>query len=146
MLKASDVRIGNYVFATYEGTLIIQHIALDYFHACKQIGMPTGLYSQPSLYPIPLTEEWFKRLGFHKRRGRKLGISNIGTPIYAISDIDVDYCFYYADFRDDYGFNVCFTDSPDPKDKNQLYPVSFGIKYVHQLQNLYYSLTGEELN
>jgi hypothetical protein len=32
-----------------------------------------------------------------------------------------------------------------PEDDEKLYPITFGIKYVHQLQGLYFYLTGEEL-
>jgi hypothetical protein len=91
--------------------------------------------------PIPLTEEWLLKLGF-KVKDRK---SNLNTDIFYIPTFEIDYCLFYADFRLDYGLYVEYTDSPFPEDDEKLYPITFEIKYIHQLQNLLYSLTGEEL-
>jgi hypothetical protein len=91
--------------------------------------------------PIPLTEEWLLKFGF-KVKDRK---SNLDTNIFYIPTFEIDYCLFYADFRLDYGLYVEYTDSPFPEDDEKLYPITFGIKYVHQLQNLLYGLTGEEL-
>ena len=91
--------------------------------------------------PILLTEEWLLKFGF-KVKDRK---SNLNTDIFYIPTFEIDYCLFYADFRLDYGLYVEYTDSPFPEDDEKLYPITFGIKYVHQLQNLIYSLTGEEL-
>jgi hypothetical protein len=91
--------------------------------------------------PIPLTEEWLFKLGF-KVKDKK---SHLNTDIYYIPTFEIDYCLFYADFRLDYGVYVEYTDSPFSEDDEKLYPITFGIKYVHQLQNLLYSLTGEEL-
>ncbi len=72
------------------------------------------------LKPIPLTEEWLVKLGF---------VSNPYQDIYAkVSDtisfvIDVDKTRGYL----------------------ELYSKGVDLKHVHQLQNLYFALTGEEL-
>jgi hypothetical protein len=91
--------------------------------------------------PIPLTEEWLLKFGF-KVKDRK---SHLNTDIFYIPTFEIDYCLFYADFRLDYGLYVEYTDSPMPEDDEKLYPITFGIKYVHHIQNLIYSLTGEEL-
>ena len=67
--------------------------------------------------PIPLTEEWLLKFGF-------------------INDKVLE--FYRNDFTDstiiiDYNF-ICLLGYSHVK-----------LKYVHQLQNLYFALTGEEL-
>jgi hypothetical protein len=49
------------------------------------------------------------------------------------------------DFKGEHFFGMEYTDSPDPKDDYVFIPISFDLKYVHQLQNIYSSLTDEEL-
>jgi len=65
--------------------------------------------------PIPLTEEWLLKFGF-KRNGKKL-------------------TFWKIDLVEDEEGIFSF-------DESRIY---IDVKYVHQLQNLYFALTGEEL-
>ena len=125
-MKANELRIGNYVLDNLGGILKIKGISEE-----SDLSHVKG---------ILLTEEWFLKFGF----GIKDHKSFHKTPIYFRSDVDSDYCFTYADFREDYGFYIEYTDSID-SDIDKLYPVSFGIKYVHQLQNIYFVLIGVEL-
>lgn len=71
----------------------------------------------PSLQPIPLTEEWLVKFGFEKKRGWD------DSPFYKKNDVDI----YIV------------------SDKSFTNELDVPIKHVHQLQNLYYALTGEEL-
>lgn len=70
--------------------------------------------------PIPLTEEWLVKLGFKKDR---------------IDYWRPDEWFYAINQKSDGTFWLA-EDECDPVTE---------IKYVHQLQNLYFALTGEEL-
>lgn len=83
---------------------------------------------------IPLTEEWLIKFGFHQN-----------GKYFIYSFLDYNYCFQYANFRDNWGFYQEYTDSPFPEDLDKRYFISCGIKYLHQLQNLYFALTNEEL-
>jgi len=72
--------------------------------------------------PIPLTKEWLLDFGFEKcetleEQGYKKGI----YKLFANSLDEINFCFF--DFGDWYQH----------------------IDYVHQLQNIYFALTGEEL-
>lgn len=68
--------------------------------------------------PIPLTEEWVLKLGFKNKT-----IYIKGICLYLVNE------GMSGGFQDnEYGINE-YVD----------------IKYVHQLQNLYFALTGEEL-
>jgi hypothetical protein len=69
------------------------------------------------LNPIPLTEEWLLKFGFVE-----------------IDTFD-DHCYYLQ--KCDLGLDRSF----------QPYGIGFitELKHVHQLQNLYFALTGEEL-
>ena len=71
--------------------------------------------------PIPLTEEWLLKFGFEKK----------------INDDDFDY-WLKGEFDDTF---LC--EHAD----GFCYNFGFGheLKHVHQLQNLYFALTGEEL-
>jgi hypothetical protein len=71
--------------------------------------------------PIPLTEEWLLRLGFEKPAHSWNG------KIFHLSQWDA------------YPLNWCVA-----MDKNGAVIVH-KLKYVHQLQNLYFALTNEEL-
>lgn len=75
-----------------------------------------------SYKPIPLTEEWLLKFGFEHKRTEKADN-------------------YYLDH-----FRITFTDK---KNIYIVYANSLSFKYnkyyVHQLQNLYFALTGEEL-
>lgn len=74
-----------------------------------------------NLSPIPLTEEWLLKFGFEK-------------PAYSwIGDK-----FHLSEW-DDYPFHWCVA-----LNKNNAILVD-KLNYVHQLQNLYFALTGEEL-
>lgn len=89
----------------------------------------------PKHKPIPLTEEWFKKIeGFYK-----------DGKYWSISIYDYKYCFKYREWAENWAFYQEYTDSPFDEDNGKKYPVSFDIKYIHQLQNLYFALTGEEL-
>jgi len=75
----------------------------------------------PECYkPIPLTEEWLIKFGFEDNQKVK-GVKYIDGVI-AIDCIR-------------YGKGWCLAN-------DEYHP---NIKYVHQLQNLYFALTGEEL-
>lgn len=70
--------------------------------------------------PIPLTEEWLLKFGFKFWGGEGMMLSN-GRGQYVFSNIT----FY----RLDSGLLIFLSN----------------MDHVHQLQNLYFSLTGEEL-
>ena len=76
------------------------------------------IYSQfdEFIKPIPLTEEWLLRLGFES------------TNTYYFSKCNLH---LQGDIR---GFHLVISRIDGIK-----------VKYVHQLQNLYFALTGEEL-
>lgn len=67
--------------------------------------------------PIPLTEEWLLRFGFENS-------SSFGVEYYEIGKLTICQSDCLAYIEDLYGIEV---------------------KHVHQLQNLYFALTGEEL-
>ena len=82
-------------------------------------------YSQFSEFisPIELTEEWLLRMGFEK--------------VKSYYEEAETFDFYYG--------NIYFDMANQSTKINGYYCLSFVPEYVHQLQNLFYCLTGEEL-
>lgn len=139
-MKANELRIGNLIRFSEDGTIFTID-SIEEKGLSVQNEKEIAWIDLEEFEPIPITEEWLLEVGFQI----KDQLSVHKTKIYYISGIDVDYCLYFADFRQDFGFYIEYTDSPFDKDLGVLYPITFGIKYVHQLQNLYFALTGEEL-
>jgi hypothetical protein len=84
--------------------------------------------------PIPLTDEWFIKFEFHK-----------DGEYWCRGKFDYKYCFRYRDWAKNWAFYQEYTDSGDSSDDGKKYPISFDIVYVHQLQNIWYSLLHEEI-
>lgn len=112
MIKANEIRLGNYVVSIENNIYQIDEHDFEYTH--------NGCISD--INPIPLTEEWLTKFGFvfgielqDFVKGKHQFIElNCLCGYFSENDI-----FYYAE-----------------KTK---------LKYVHQLQNLYFAITGEEL-
>lgn len=79
--------------------------------------------------PIKLTEEWFVKLGFEDLKGEH-------APLYIKNEFLIeDLTSIPVDF--DFSFRIQIDSQHSRFLRN--------IEYVHQLQNLYFALTGEEL-
>lgn len=80
-----------------------------------------SVYQHQEFTPIPLTEEWLVKFGFeiNKHHFTKW-INETNTFIIMFDDRKKNYF-------------ICDC------------PIDCNIKFVHQLQNLYFALTGEEL-
>ena len=95
------------------------------FGICYKIPQEFGqFYPYKEVEPIPLTEEWLMRFGFDKVLPRN------DKMYYRLNDdfvIEENNVFLLGD------------------DAFEMLKLRRKIKYVHQLQNLYFALTGEEL-
>jgi len=121
-LTANEVRLGNYYF---------YHIVdkLDewgeYDKVCQIDAEDFRIlenFDCPEYKPIPLTEEWLLKFGFEKRDGE--------VP----ENIDFVFKGFWIEQQTDVDDFICLNTEP-----------FVSVKYVHQLQNLYFALTGEEL-
>ena len=126
MIKTNELRIGNRI--TYAGKeIIIEGIVRNTIHHSK------GQFDQniaPAYEPfkgITLTEEWLLKIGFKK---------SPANNSYFMSIPKIKSEIHFEFFRGDF---VCVfyssTGSFIPSE----------IKFVHELQNLFRSNTGEEL-
>lgn len=115
-MEASELRIGNWILSLKVTSKFEPH----------QIGKAAYIddikYDKKEKYykPISLTEEWLNKFGFEKR-----GIS-FDNGVIEIEITVLDNSFYFK-FEGMKGMEIKV------------------LKYVHQLQNLFHSLTGEEL-
>lgn len=126
MLKASELRIGNCVHkidAVSDGTEIKYSNRLHIISACDIYHIAED--GDPTNHPISLTVEWMAKLGLAWNATDKRYYIQIGNTLYLEFDVDFD-CFIA------------------PESWAGSCPWS-NIKNVHQLQNLYFALTGEEL-
>ena len=76
--------------------------------------------------PIPLTEEWLENFGAKR--------DDLEIDSYVLSSLTCDYRFFKSTTIDGYIYWTCEKVLGDTC-----------IEYVHQLQNLYFALTGQEL-
>lgn len=116
-MKAEELRIGNYVYASGEITKVT-----DVLEKGINYGIYDVYYDLEDLQPIELTEEILLKCGFEKHstnpfwfRKKQICISLVGS-IELIS----------------WGM--------------QIFKIDLKVKHLHQLQNLYFALTNEELN
>ena len=115
-MEEKDLRIGNYYNNSQDINYIKTGSDIDY----------AAVYGRP----IPLTEEWLVKFGFEISgvTGKK------GKYIVWLYD-NKEYCFLIHNEKD----------SLDNNDLRVFSTPLANIKHVHQLQNLYHALTGEEL-
>lgn len=116
-MKASELRIGNSIMQD-DDFVFVTWWRLELMENNKI-----------EYKPIPLTVDWLLKLGFDKLE------NDIPTYFKCFGNlIEDDY---------EYSFNI-YVDS-----EQNYFITIFGrkiiIKHVHQLQNLYHALTGEEL-
>lgn len=128
VLKASDLRIGNLVecFGAREVIAIKKH-KIKVQHESKQGNFIIEWcpITSLSLKPILLTKEWLLKFGFSNIQYNK----EIDCNIYSGWDFG-SICIQYPRGIEAHIFLGN-------------YPVA--IKYVHELQNLYFALKGREL-
>lgn len=125
-MKANELRIGDYFM--YDDRIQVVNGVIQ-MNGGYRIDFKTEHKRKLVKYchPIPITEEWLLELGFEKEH-------NTGTPDE----------YYWK------GKGMSLTHELELSSSDRYYesmPVdnSIPLKYVHQLQNLYFALTGEEL-
>jgi len=124
-MKENELRSGIYVYRVGDkdiGLLEDKEVVLWDSGIFYRIG--DCVDSLENYEPIPLTEEWLIRFGLIDRDNVAASECKFGeyikTGFMCILSKEYETNGYQAEYRND-------------------------IKYVHQLQNLYYCLTGEEL-
>lgn len=128
-MKPEELRIGNWILDEDNCEVRIAKVIVvdDYHHlGIRHNGTPTV----SKVSPIPITEIWLDKLGFKKE------------------PMDDNECYWSYRLNDDTFCDLSFITG----DKNGelevcLFPYErwFRYKYVHQIQNLFFTITGKEL-
>ena len=123
-MKAQELRIGNCVYGVSDR--IEQVIQLSETNVTTDIvkinaPMEIGLND---ISPIPLTEEWLIKIGIELEFEELESGSKLLSWVKGAFNLEID--------KDG---KICF----------EVYSHYIEVKYVHQLQNLYFALTEEEL-
>jgi len=121
-MEANEFRIGNWVEGV-DGICQITEILKRGINVINPDDIPPHPYDW--IEPIPLIEEWLLKLGFMQSNNMKKFYN--GNFDWMIFVNDNEFAFYR---HDEMNGDVIYLTT---------------IEYVHQLQNLYFALTGEEL-
>ena len=138
MIKANELRLGNLVLFNGKQKKITPNDITYQEYWLNRKGTNTNK-PEETIQPIPLTEDWLLKFGFELNESIEEDDDNFHYKALWLS-IPNKYTFEMSKFigddnrvREDEK-NIELGDNPLPH-----------IKHVHQLQNLYFALTGEEL-
>ena len=134
-----ELRLGNLVFGIGNKVMKVAKIetpqfsnwnGADDFHIVLEHLEKKDYYMECGVNPIPLTEEWLLKLGFEKDKDDNFSL-NFNKEIFTL--------FPPLSVR--------------REQKNYIFKISWGglsryreLKYVHELQNIFFALTSSELN
>lgn len=136
-MTAQEFRIGNIVNQGIILSLGTTRVAID-----NTPNISHWLYK--AVEPIPLTEEWLIKFGFDKRHER--WENDLGSGDYFYGHNDKYLIFYYERHECVAHWRIYYYgEKREGKKKHDCNQFGDRMKYVHQLQNLYFCLTGEEL-
>ena len=138
-MKANELRIGNIVDRTCRRGDV--YLPANYPMKVYEITSfecllydikkhPSQLKTMPveglrDVFGIPLTEEWLLKFGF------------LSDGDGFLKDIKHNELFIHLNHFNEVIFQIGYKDN---------WSMNMSIRYVHQLQNLYFALTGEELS
>lgn len=126
MIQAKELRIGNFIKSKYgDGILELQDITVK--------GYSAEWIDYDNYEPIPLTEEWLLKFGFVKKYPK--GWVASGEDYFQFKE------FLICSRKQ---FNSFCWEWKKPFTTSSITVTDF--KYVHELQNLVFALTGEELS
>lgn len=121
MIRANELRIGNLLFDTkLHKPIEIDIVQISHIQYCNYlVANPVLVHlSDIGFEVIPITEEWLLRFEFEKQ-------TDSFVPKWTKGN------FYILQVGED---SFCSD-----------YYLLYGIYHIHQLQNLYFALTGQEL-
>lgn len=121
-MNANELRIGNFIEKNGDACVLASINTDDTIRIFNDDRTDTfGCFCLRIFNPIPLNEEWLLKLGLKKTYSNGYGLNGEHEFDLLYNDV-IGYRF---SMEGQYGY-------PE-------------IKYVHQLQNLYFALTNEEL-
>ena len=125
MIKFSEIKIGDYVNAEYEGGMRegeVVRLNGDEKQVCVQTEVQEFWYSTDHLYPIEISEEALLKLSFQKQDNDDGSVKYMKGSFRIVTPVAGDFSKMEMWYREDRRHN------PD-------------VHYVHQLQNQYHDMT-----
>jgi hypothetical protein len=137
-MKSSELRMGNLVLCNtsigFVNTIVsVCNLSSDEI-VCSYKPTKQFIFCKDALFePIPLTEGWLLDFGFDKHENcrdslMQMYYNNFRLKLNNYNEIS------FSIYNGDVNVSRCNYNKKDYK-----------IRFVHQLQNLYFALTGEEL-
>jgi hypothetical protein len=123
-MKTNELRLGNYIYWNIPEKQGVVHIIVT-LSSGKINTIPISLGNINDYQPIPLTEEWLLKFGFEKR----------DEKYYLLRYLIEEGISQFFDNGMSFRITTSNTESTH----------AASIKYVNQLQNLYFALTNTEL-
>lgn len=127
MIDIKELRIGNWVYENHLGKK--DTVASIYSNGYVQLNVMRSSSNLDYISPISLTPEILEKCGFVKLSYNRGNAKT--TYIYGGA---FEICFASNNHITTY---ICATNSE--------YDIKVNCKYLHQLQNIFYDLTGKEL-
>jgi hypothetical protein len=122
-METKELRIGNYIHPLLDENEVAEICYISENDLGFERLSDKEYFQGNAIKPIPLTEEWLLKFGF---------------------ELEDDKIYYHLDSYEDiyitktsYSFSIY--------NATHFTNIKQGIKHVHQLQNLYFALTNEEL-
>jgi len=133
---ATELRIGNYEQAEELSIpkLGIQSVKINgkAFGSIASHGIHLVDEGKTEFKPIRITPEWLIEFGCQKIKDNDYELSGAHQNKFRIR--------YSSIAEEIHSFGIIYFDKP-----KDVYNFTWNIQYVHQLQNLFYALTGTEL-
>lgn len=126
-MKANEFRIGNFVIVKGKQDILTGIAENDYISKLHGHGL-----EDDDIEVITLTDDWLDKFGFEKNSGE----------IWCDLHSEFEHCSIFSKKNLDLYYDY---DSNNWRDRTLNDDFGLEFKYVHQLQNTYFALTGEEL-
>lgn len=134
-MKINELRVGNWYLSTKFQVPVM--CGVDDFYEIYARADGSAEYTVDDIFePLPLTEEWLLKFGF-KEEQEETEILRVHwfKKLYNSENEVGEFCYNPSSLRTAIGY-------VDGEDYGY---AGYKIRYVHQLQNLYFALTDEEL-
>lgn len=128
-MNTNELRRGNIVWDGYSGSMIVDTIWPDDLLLRKKMHLPTGKYSATAVRGLRLNDEILVKAGFEKGVGAN-------KSLYCKEKFVIDDPIPLFD-----NFGYSFRITTDYQHSTHV----ANIRDLHQLQNVYFCATGEEL-
>ena len=139
-MEANTLRLGNYVYDDFKEIHKVEFISSDEYKnwikepqiILSKINGLKGFYQSDEVFPIPLSEDILLKLGFEKVEIKN---SLINKCYYHIDDFEVEF----------HGDRLVLRIYGGESAPHLVQYFAHHTKFIHQLQNLYFSIKNEEL-